>query len=62
MKNYDDYLNEVRILIDAGHNRYDIIKALKIEYLMNEGDKNPIDELGKLINDIEGSRYELLFK
>ncbi|GGF84306.1 hypothetical protein [Alteromonas lipolytica] len=62
MKNYDDYLIEVRMLIDAGHNRSDIIKALKIEYLMNEGDKNPIDELGKLISDIEGSRHELLFK
>jgi len=62
MKTYDDYLNEVRMLIDAGHNRSDIIKALTIEYLMNEGDKNPVDELGKLINDIEGFEHESLFK
>lgn len=62
MKTYDDYLNEVRMLIEAEHNRSDILKALTIEYLMNDGDKNPNHVLGQLIADIENFRHESLFK
>ncbi|MCG7639745.1 hypothetical protein ACD631_20845 (plasmid) [Alteromonas macleodii] len=40
MKTYDDYLSEVKILIAAGHNRFDVLKALHTLYLLNDGDES----------------------
>ena len=62
MKRYHDYLNEVKSLVNAGHNRSDVLKVLKIQYLLNDGDVKPDDELGQLINDIEDLQHEALFK
>ncbi|MDO6477367.1 hypothetical protein Q4520_18250 [Alteromonas sp. 1_MG-2023] len=59
---YDNYLNEVKMLVSAGHNRSDVLKALNTLYLLNEGDKNADDELGVLILDIENLKHEALFR
>ena len=54
MKTYDDYLSEVKILIAAGHNRFDVLKALHTLYLLNDGDESDDDdELRNLIMDWE---------
>ena len=57
MKTYDDYLNEVKILVAAGHNRFDVLKALDTLYLLNDGDENDDDELRNLIMDIENKKH-----
>lgn len=57
MKTYDDYLNEVKILVAAGHNRFDVLKALDTLYLLNDD-----DELRNLIMDIENKKHEALFR
>ena len=58
MKTYNDYLNEIKILVAAGHNRSDVLKAFRTLYLLNDGD----DELGSLISDIENGKHEALFR
>ena len=62
MKTYDDYLSEVKILIAAGHNRFDVLKALHTLYLLNDGDEINDDELRNLIMDIENKKHEALFR
>ena len=62
MKTYDDYLKEVKILIAAGHNRFDVLKALHTLYLLNDGDEINDDELRNLIMDIENKKHEALFR
>tara|TARA_Y100001938_G_C8046532_1_gene409249 strand:- start:1089 stop:1331 length:243 start_codon:yes stop_codon:yes gene_type:complete len=63
MKTYDDYLSEVKILIAAGHNRFDVLKALHTLYLLNDGDESDDDdELRNLIMDIENKKHEALFR
>jgi hypothetical protein len=61
MKTYDDYLNEVKILIAAGHNRFDVLKALHTLHLLNDGDESD-DELRNLIMDIKNKKHEALFR
>jgi len=61
MKTYDDYLKEVKILIAAGHNRFDVLKALHTLYLLNDGEESD-DELRNLIKDIENKKHEALFR
>lgn len=61
MKTYDDYLSEVKILIAAGHNRFDVLKALHTLYLLNDGEESD-DELRNLIKDIENKKHEALFR
>ena len=61
MKTYDDYLNEVKILVVAGHNRFDVLKALDTLYLLNDGDESD-NELRNLIMDIENKKHEALFR
>ncbi len=62
MKTYDDYLNEVKILVAAGHNHFDVLKALHTLYLLNDGDESDEDELRSLIMDIENKKHEALFR
>ena len=62
MKTYDDYLKEVKILIAADHNRFDVLKALHTLYLLNDGDEINDDELRNLIMDIENKKHEALFR
>lgn len=59
---YDDYLGQAKILAEAGHNRSDVLKALRTVHLLNDGDLNPRDELGVLIADIENSQHDDLFQ
>ena len=61
MKTHDDYLNEVKILVAAGHNRFDVLKALHTLYLLNDGDESDEDELRNLITNIENKKHEALF-
>ena len=56
---YDDYLGQAKILAKAGHNRSDVLKALRTLYLLNDGDLNPTDELGVLIADIENNKHAM---
>ena len=51
MKTYDDYLSEVKILIAAGHNRFDVLKALHTLYLLNDGDESDDDEDVELFSE-----------
>lgn len=62
MKTYNEYLDEVKAMLRAGHNRSDILKVLKTTYLFNQDEGGEEDELGALIYDIEHSRHEKLFK
>jgi|GEM_PF-2933933 len=59
---YDDYLGQAKILAKAGHNRSDVLKALRTLYLLNDGDLNPTDELGVLIADIENNKHIKMFQ
>lgn len=62
MKTYDDYLNEVKMLAEAGHNRSDVLKSFKTLYLLNDGDCKPENALGIIIEDIENNKYNDVFK
>lgn len=62
MRTYNDYLDEVKMLIAAGHNRSDVLKALRTLYLFDDAIESGDDELGKLIIDIENKEHEGLFK
>lgn len=62
MKTYDDYLNEVKILVAAGHNRFDVLKVLDTLYLLNDGDESDDNELRNLIMDIKNKKHEALFR
>lgn len=62
MKTYNDYLNEVKMLVGAGHNCSDVLKTFHTLYLLNDADENVEDELGSLIIDIENGKHEALFR
>ncbi|QJR82159.1 hypothetical protein CA267_016075 [Alteromonas pelagimontana] len=50
------------MLVSAGHNRSDVLKALHTLYLLNDGVEKADDELGGLTMDIENLKHEALFK
>lgn len=49
------------MLVAAGHNRSDVLKALRKLYLLSAGDYNVDDELRRLTRNIDNRQHEALF-